>query len=342
MNFATVKLAAMKFKLLGFALVVALFAVCAPSVDAQTWALHGPNSRHSHSAVWDPTSAQMIIFGGQETTTNTDLNDVWLGKTSTNLDDSFTAEGPTGTLPAGRYGHVSTYDPTSNRMTVFGGGLGLPAPCANDVWILTGANGRNGTPNWIAVTPSGTPPVARIYSGGAYDPNTNSLIVFGGNNCSTGYFNDVWVLSDANGEAGTPAWTQLSTSGTPPAARESGSVVYDPTNNILMMYGGDAGGAPFGDVWILSERQRQRRYTHVGPIVPTGTAPMARTGHTAIYDKTNDRMTIFGGVNSGITLTDSWPDLSQRNRRHACLVSDPHPGHRSQSRLPQRGLRFKA
>ncbi len=306
MNFATVKLAAMKFKLLGFALVVALFAVCAPSVDAQTWTLHGPNSRHSHSAVWDPTSAQMIIFGGQETTTNTDLNDVWLGKTSTNLDDSFTAEGPTGTLPAGRYGHVSTYDPTSNRMTVFGGGLGLPAPCANDVWILTGANGRNGTPNWIAVTPSGTPPVARIYSGGAYDPNTNSLIVFGGNNCSTGYFNDVWVLSDANGEAGTPAWTQLSTSGTPPAARESGSVVYDPTNNILMMYGGDAGGAPFGDVWILSNANGSGGTPTWTQLSPTGTAPMARTGHTAIYDKTNDRMTIFGGVNSGITLTDSW------------------------------------
>jgi hypothetical protein len=288
------------------AAAVFFIAVCTSLMGAQTWTLHGPPSRHSHSAVWDPTSKQMIIFGGLETFTNTDLNDLWLGTTATNLDDSFTALAPTGAAPQGRYGHVATYDPNSNRMTIFGGGLGLPGPCANDVWILNGANGRSGTPNWIAVTPSGTAPVARIYSGGAYDPNTNSLIVFGGSDCSTGYFNDVWVLSNANGEVGTPAWTQLTTSGTPPAARESGSAVYDPTNNVLMIYGGDAGGSPFGDVWILSNANGSGGTPTWTQLSPTGTAPMARTGQTATYDGVNNRMTIFGGIISGVTLTDSW------------------------------------
>jgi hypothetical protein len=299
----------MKFKVSNFLVVACALMVAAasgPLGNAQTWTLHGPVSRHSHSAVWDPVSAQMIIFGGQETTTNTDLNDVWLGKTSTNLSDSFTAEAPTGTLPAGRYGQVATYDSSTNRMTIFGGGLGLPAPCANDVWVLSGANGRNGTPAWMAITPSGTAPVARIYAGGAYDPKTDSLIVFGGNDCSTGYFNDVWVLSDANGEAGTPAWTQLTTAGTSPPARQSGSVIYDSTNNILTMYGGDAGGAPFGDVWILSNANGTGGTPTWTQLSPTGTAPMARTGQTAIYDSVNNRMTIFGGITSGITLTDSW------------------------------------
>jgi hypothetical protein len=290
---------------------VFLFAFCfitaCPSVvSAQSWTLLGPPSRHSHSAVWDPASSQMIIFGGLETFTNTDLNDLWLGKTATNLNDSFSALTPTGTAPQGRYGHVATYDSASNRMTIFGGGLGLPAPCANDVWILNGANGRSGTPNWIAVTPSGTTPVARIYSGGAYDPNSNSLIVFGGSDCSTGYFNDVWVLSNANGEVGTAAWTQLAPSGTPPAARESGSVVYDATDNILMVYGGDAGGSPFGDVWILSNANGNGGTPTWTQLTPTGTAPMSRTGQSATYDATNNRMTVFGGIISGITLTDSW------------------------------------
>src|SRR5260370_26939485 len=225
----------------------------------------------------------MIIFGGLQTFTNTDLNDVWLGKTSTTLSDSFSALAPTGTPPQGRYGHVATYDPNSNRMTIFGGGLGLPAPCANDVWILDVANGRNGTPNWIAVTPSGTAPVARVYSGGAYDPTTNSLIVFGGSDCSTGYFNDVWVLSNANGEVGTAGWTQLATAGTPPPARESGSVVYHSVNNVLMMYGGDAGGSPFGDVWILSNANGNRGTPTRAPISPTRTPPMARTRPAAPY-----------------------------------------------------------
>src|SRR5260370_10564755 len=282
------------------------FAACTPLLNAQSWTLLGPPSRHSHSAVWDPVSAQMIIFGGVQTFTNTDLNDLWLGKTATNLNDSFSALAPTGTAPQGRYGHVATYDSVSNRMTVFGGGLGLPAPCANDVWILDGANGKSGTPNWIAVTPSGTAPVARIYSGGAYDPNSNSLIVFGGSDCAAGYFNDVWVLSNANGAVGTASWTQLTTSGTPPAARESGSVVYDSVNNVLMMYGGDAGGSPFRLVWIRSNSTCSRRTATPTQLSPTCTAPMARTGQSATYDTTNNRMTIFGGIISAVTLTDSW------------------------------------
>jgi galactose oxidase-like protein len=298
----------MRFKLLRFLVpfLAFLVAACSSLVNAQTWTLHGPSSRHSHSAVWDPNSAQMIIFGGQESASNTDLNDVWLGKTSTNQDDSFSQELPTGTAPAGRYGHVATYDSVSNRMTIFGGALGLPSPCANDVWILSSANGRGGVPSWSQLSPSGTAPVARLYSGGAYDPNTNSMMIFGGNNCSTGYFNDVWVLSNANGEGGSSAWTQLTPSGTPPAARESGTAVYDSTNNILMIYGGDAGGAPFGDVWILSNANGTGGTPVWTQLSPTGTAPMARTGQTAIYDSVNDRMTIFGGVTSGITLTDSW------------------------------------
>src|SRR5258708_23448308 len=119
-----------------FLIAFILVTACSQLVNAQSWTLLGPPSRHSHSAVWDPVSAQMIIFGGLQTFTNTDLNDLWLGKTSTNLSDRFSALTPTGTAPQGRYGHVATYDSVSNRMTVFGGGLGLPAPCANDVWIL--------------------------------------------------------------------------------------------------------------------------------------------------------------------------------------------------------------
>src|SRR5260370_7256559 len=216
---------AMKLKLPRI-LLATFFAAVPPLLNAQGWALVGPPPRHSHSAVWDPVSAQMIIFGGLQTFTNTDLNDVWLGKTGTNLNDSFIALAPTGTSPQGRYGHIATYDPNSNRMTIFGGGLGLPAPCANDVWILDAANARNGTPNWIAITPSGTAPVARIYSGGVYDPSTNSLIVLGGSDCAGGFFNDVWGLSNANGEVGTPARTPLPTTASPPAPRQTVSAYY--------------------------------------------------------------------------------------------------------------------
>jgi hypothetical protein len=274
-------------------------------LSAQVWTLHGPQSRHSHTAVFDPTTKQMIIFGGQETSTDTDLSDVWLGVTSQNQDDRFTQLLPTGTAPKGRYGHVATYDPASNRMTIFGGAEGLSSPCANDVWILEGANG-NGTASWTAEAPTGTAPAPRVYSAAAYDPTTDSMIVFGGNNCSTGYFNDVWVLTSANGEDGTPAWRQLTTSGTPPAARESASAVYDSVNNILTIYAGNAGSTELGDVWVLSNANGTGGTPVWAGLSPKGTAPGARTGQTAVYESAEDRMTIFGGVSGNVTLTDSW------------------------------------
>jgi hypothetical protein len=288
--------------------LIAFIVVYTATISAQTWTLHGPPGRYSHSAVWDPNSAQMIIFGGFDTDTNTNLNDVWLGAISTNINGvhSFSALFPTGTAPAGRYGHVAIYDPNSNRMTIFGGALGQPTPCANDVWLLTNANGVGGTANWMQLTPSGTAPPTRMYAGGVYDPKTNSMIVFGGFNCSTGYFNDVWVLSNANGESGTPAWTQLTPSGPLPAARESASVVYDPTDNILMLYSGDAGSSSFGDIWILSSANGSGGTPTWTQLTTTGRAPKVRTGQVGTYDSVNNRMTIFGGISNGKTLTDSW------------------------------------
>ena len=272
----------------------------------QTWTLHGPSGRRSHTTVYDPVSQQMIIFGGQEAVTNTNLNDVWLGTTSTTQNDSFFAESPSGSAPPARYGHVATYDSNSNRMTIFGGNLGASS-CANDVWILSGANGQSGTPAWINATPSGVLPSARVSSNGVYDPNTNSLIVFGGYSCNSNYFNDVWVLSNANGLAGTSTWTQLVPSGSAPAARESSTAVYDATTNILMVYGGDAGGSPFSDVWALSNANGTGGTPVWTQLLPTGTAPASRTGHTAIFDSVNDRMTIFGGAGAnGVTFSDAW------------------------------------
>lgn len=286
--------------------LILLIAALNGKLNAQVWSLEGPSSRHSHTAVFDPSTEQMIIFGGQQTATNADLNDLWLGSTSTTQNDSFKQLLPGGSLPSGRYGHVATYDSASNRMMIFGGAEGLPSPCANDVWILANANGRNGNPTWGQETTSGSAPAARVYSAGAYDPSTNTLIVFGGDNCSSGYFNDVWVLKNANGLSGTPAWSQLQISGKAPPARESASAIYDSTNNILTIYGGDAGRTLFSDVWVLSGANGSGTSASWTQLAPTGTPPAARTGHTATYDSVNDRMTIFGGTNGTKTLSDSW------------------------------------
>ena len=228
-------------------------------VSEPAWSQAGPVARFSHSTVYDPITRQMIIFGGQQPDTSTNLNDVWLATTTLNPTAtlSYTPLLPAGTRPSPRFGHVATYDQNSNRMTLFGGGQGLPGPCANDVWILDGANGQSGASTWLPLSPTGTAPAGRVHHTGVYDAASNTLTVFGGSDCGAGFFNDVWVLSNANGEGGTPAWTQLHPNGSRPLARESSTAIYDSTNHIMTIYGGDAGGQPFGDVWVLSDANGQ-------------------------------------------------------------------------------------
>jgi hypothetical protein len=256
----------------------------------------------------------MIIFAGYAGSPNTNstqnLNDVW----RLNLTNSaWTQVKPKGTAPAGLVGPSAVYDPVSNRMIVFGGGLGRSSPCTNDVWALTNANGSGGTPAWIHLNPSGTAPGSRMQHGAVYDPTTNSMIVFGGQNCFVASYSDVWVLSNANGVSGTPTWTQLFPSGTGPGIREIWhSIAYDPNSNTLMFFGASITG-PSNDFWILSNANGQGGTPVWTELTPSGPLPPVRGNNSMTYDPATNVATIFGGtdVNANL-LGDTWA-LSNAN-----------------------------
>ena len=273
--------------------------------NASAWNQDGPLARFSQSGVFDDTTKQMIVFGGIEAASGANLDGLWL--ISTGVDKHLKATAMTSTTagPSARFGHGATYDSASNSMTIFGGGSSATS-CSNEVWVLNGANGATGSPAWGQVTPSGTPPAKRMMHNAAYDSSTNSMIVFGGSDCKGGYLNDAWVLSSANGQGGTSAWTELSPTGTPPAARESSSAIYDAANNVLIIFGGDAGTSYFGDVWTLSNANGTGGPPAWTSLSPTGTPPSARSGHSAFYDSVSDRMVVFGGVNGSTDNGEAW------------------------------------
>jgi hypothetical protein len=126
---------------------------------------------------------------------------------------------------------------------------GFPAN-PDQVWVLTNANGLGGTPTWIQLSPSVQGP-PKTCQATAYDPSSNSMIVFGGI-AGTVFTNDTWVLSNANGLGGTPYWTQLSPSGGPPSARASMATVYDPTNQRMVIFGGGNNTSSLNDTWALT------------------------------------------------------------------------------------------
>jgi hypothetical protein len=97
-------------------------------------------------------------------------------------------------------------------------------------------------PAWIALHPLGSMPTPRADASAVYIANGNQMIVFGGNftGCAASpSLSDTWVLTDANGLTGTPAWSQLTPAGTPPPPRRGHTAVYNPTSDRMIVFGGE-------------------------------------------------------------------------------------------------------
>src|SRR5207249_1963191 len=105
---------------------------------------------------------------------------------------------------------------------------------------------------------------------------------------------DVWVLSNANGLGGIPTWTQLAPSGTSAPARDGHTAVIDATSNTMTIFGGVTAGGLSNDVWQLPVANGAVIPTWM-QLTPSGTPPPARQRHTAVYNTSTKRMTIFAG-----------------------------------------------
>jgi hypothetical protein len=160
---------------------------------------------------------------------------------------------PVGALPAARDGLSTVYDPNTNRMIVYGGfGNGAPG---GDMWVLSNADGTGGAPAWTQLIPAyGASPTGGSSQTAVYDPVTNTMTVYGGFDGHGDVAGDAWVLSNANGLGGTPAWKQVL--GTPafPSPRLEHSAVYIASTNQMVVFGGKTalGGVTLSDTWVLS------------------------------------------------------------------------------------------
>jgi hypothetical protein len=269
-------------------------------VAPPTWlelspSLFPPVARYGQSAIMDSAHDIMTIFGGSDWTLG--LNDTWIlagadGKRGT---PAWYQLATVGAPPVGSYSN-GMYDPTSDRMIIYGGATGT------DVWVLTNANAQSAVkPTWTqlktAATVENVPSVLTGYEQCTYDPVRNVMMAY---DSTAG----VWVLTHANGLGGMPTWTLLKTSGTEPSGRSAFTTVYDPTSNRMIVFGGQGGRVDFNDMWALTNANGQSG-TPAWIQLKTGTAtkPAPRSGHTAVYDPANDAMTIFSGIGQP---ADTW------------------------------------
>ena len=170
------------------------------------------------AAAYDAASNRLILFGGSIGSSDAVLNDVWVLKDANGVGTpEWEQIFPNGPSPSPRSNPAGAFDGTTNRFVLFGGRQANDE-VVNDVWVLTGANGLDGTPEWVELTPSGTPPAPRWGHAGVYDEGARRLVIFGGT--SAGFdedlnfvANDLWMLTDADGSTGSEEWIQLPTTG---------------------------------------------------------------------------------------------------------------------------------
>lgn len=265
-----------------------------------------PTPRAAQLAVYAQPSNQMIVFGGQSLPQI--FNDVWILNNANGIGaSSWTQVTPQGTPPSPRWYSTGAYDPNSDRMIVFGGLLSTPNPCSDETWVLANATARTGPPTWIQLQTVGAVPASKPDA--VYDTANNRLIVVD-EGCG-GLGNDVWVLSNANGLGGTPTWTQLNPTGTPPPPREAAPTAYDPESNRMILFGGNVAMTPGfvdNDVWILTNANGLGGAPSWIQLSPSGTPPAARGNAGSIYDAATNAMLVYGGHSSlsGCFYGDAW------------------------------------
>jgi uncharacterized protein (TIGR03437 family) len=293
--------------------VLLLLEVLGRKITAQTWSAlapsgNAPSPRADASAIYDGNTNRMVIFGGSTTgcTFSPNVNDTWVLINANGLGGppEWQQLHPSGGPPPVRRGHSAVYNPTSNRMVIFGGD---PVGCAvskySDVWVLSNATGVRGQATWTQLFPTGGPPPGRSDHTAVYDQANNRMTVYGGFG-PTGNLHDVWVLTNADGTGGTPQWNQLTPSGGPPSASSLYAGVYDSASNRMIISGGGnccTFPTALFEVWVLTNANGLNGGSQFLKLSISGVTPSPRFDLTGVYIGSSNKMITLGGAsNSGV------------------------------------------
>lgn len=126
----------------------------------------------------------------------------------------------------------------------------------------------------------------------AYDAVRDETLIFGGHWSST-YYPELWAL-----DADTGAWTKKEPA-TFVSGRRDHSMVFDPVNNVVLMFGGyRADGTLLNDMWSWDGND----WTQLTP----ATVPTARYDHVMAVRPSDGAILLFGGYNGSSHLQDTW------------------------------------
>ena len=86
-------------------------------------------------------------------------------------------------------------------------------------------------------------------------------------------------------------WTTAVPESIPPAARRAGAMIFDRLSSRFVLFGGATASDSASEVWTF-DNSALSTWKH---LTPSGSAPSARVGASAIYDPIRHRMLVTGG-----------------------------------------------
>jgi WD40 repeat protein len=194
----------------------------------------------------------------------------------------------------GRIGGSPVYDPTSDKVVMFGGAQwgrtneGFHVGLA-DTWIFDPA-----TATWTEVTPAVSPP-PRVRHVMVYDTASDRIVVFGGSdhNISGETLNDTWAY-----DTETNTWTEMHPAASPPP-RAGAYGWYDPVADRTFVFGGSADWSGWPPLpWMALGGEELWAYDldiDSWTLYRTDPNPAYRFGGTAVFDAGTGEAIIFGG-----------------------------------------------
>jgi hypothetical protein len=258
-----------------------------------------PTSRRGSVMAYDAKNKRFILFGGYDGSVR--YNEVW--ELSADSDyHRWKKLTPTGTAPVARnlcgsvYARGTTSGSVDKAYMVIWGGAD-PAD-RNDMLILDVST--PGSEAWTTVTQTNAPS-SRDYmthhmAAKVTASNTIDIYLFGG--WASSRVNDLYRCTLNVNSPGSVTWTTLKANGTAgnPSIRSGAAMVYDTTNDRLVITSGYNGSTYLSDVWQYSISGGT--FTQLSP---TGTAPGGRELPSIGYDSANQRLILIGGWQGSAT-----------------------------------------
>jgi hypothetical protein len=233
-----------------------------------------PSARSGASMAYDAADGYVVLFGGLAGS-GTSLGDTWEYRSG-----SWTPLTPS-SHPSPRSWASMAYDSSDGYVLLLGGST---SHTESDTWtFLAGV--------WTNISGTAGSPGARMGAAMTYDGADHYVVLFGG--ASHGALSDTWKFT-----GGT--WASVSTSG--PSGRFEAGIAYDSFHQETILFGGVGAGQPQN---VESWTTWNFGNGNWAEFAPAG-SPFSRSEFGMVWDAADGYVLLFGGINGGTYLGDTW------------------------------------